>query len=466
MRSTGAQKWKYTYQRKSATKSAGTAGMARADAVRGVGIGHGHVYFAGDDNHVVALDIETGQEAWRTLVEDRDTFGCSMPGAPLVVGDVVVVGALGGEFAHRGHLSAYDGKTGQQRWWFNVIPGPGEKGNDTWPGDTWKYGGGAPWLTGSYDPELDLLYWGTSNASSDFYGEHRKGDNLYTNSIIALKPATGELVWHYQTVPHDVWDYDAAYEQILVDLPVNGRPRKLLIHPGKNGFMYVLDRTNGEFISAFKYVDTITWTSGLDAEGVPQNRREPSVSEASFICPGIYGSRSFNQATFDPKTGLLYNTGTEWCAEIKAASRQMVPGKAWGSGTVKLVPPPSGKVTSHLDAFEPLTGRRVWRVETKHPIQGALLSTGGELLFVGDPEGNFSALNARTGMKLWSFQTGSGHNGGPISYAVNGKQFIATPSGWGSHTTARLGEFFPELQGARQGATIYAFTLPEGGAGR
>jgi alcohol dehydrogenase (cytochrome c) len=363
--------------------------------------------------------------------------------------------------AHRGHQSAYDGQTGERRWWFNVIPGPGEKGNETWPGDTWKYGGGAPWLTGSYDPQLNLLYWGTSNASSDFNGEHRKGDNLYTDSIVALRPETGELVWHFQEVPHDVWDYDAAYETILVDLPVSGRPRKLLVHAGKNGFLYVLDRTNGEFINAFKYVDYVTWTSGLDVRGVPQNRLEPTGDKTSLICPSAYGGRSWNQASFNPQTGLLYNTAIEWCTEIRTRQQEMVVGKVWHGATFKFVPPPSGKVTSHLDAWDPITGRRVWRVDTPLPHLGALLTTAGDLLFTGDPEGNFTALDVRTGKTLWNFQTGSGHSGGPISYAVNGKQFVATPSGWGSHTASQLAEFFAELRGAREGATIYSFALPD-----
>jgi alcohol dehydrogenase (cytochrome c) len=464
---TGRQIWQYSYERKAPEKTPGKPAADGASArgavetVRGLGIGHGHVYFGTDDNYVVALDINSGKEVWRTHVEDREKFGCFLRAAPLVVEDMVVVGSRGGDNAHRGHISAYDGKTGKPRWWFNVIPGPGEKGNETWPGDSWMYGGGAPWMTGSYDPELKLIYWGTSNTSSDFYGGDRKGDNLYTNSIVALKPATGELAWYFQAIPHDVWDYDAVYEQILVDLPVGGRPRKLLIHPSKNGFVYVLDRTNGEFISAFKYADTITWTSGLDNKGVPQNRLEPKPNEATFICPNFFGSRSWNQATFSPKTGLLYNMGIEWCGEFRARKQPMTPGKPWLGGTIKLVPPPSGKVTSHLDAFDPITGKRVWRIETPHPLLAALLSTGGDLLFAGDPEGNFSALNARTGEKLWSFQTGSGHRGGPISYAVNGKQYIATPSGWGSTTAGRLGEFFPELQAARRGATIYAFALPE-----
>jgi alcohol dehydrogenase (cytochrome c) len=457
---TGRELWHYKYEQSAASKGSSKA-PPPVETNRGVGLGHGHVYLGTDDNFMVALDANTGKEVWRTNVEDREKFGCFIRAAPLVVNDLVVVGSRGGDNAHRGHISAYDGKTGKQRWWFNVIPGPGEKGNETWEGDSWMYGGGAPWMTGSYDPELDLIYWGTSNASSDFYGEHRKGDNLYTASIVALKAATGEIVWHFQPVPHDVWDYDAVYEQILVDLPVNGRPRKLLIHPSKNGFVYVLDRTNGEFINGFKYADMVTWTTGLDRRGVPQGRREPRIDEATLICPNFFGSRSWNQASFSPTTGLLYNIGIEWCGEFTARKQEMIPGKPWLGGTMKLVPPPSGKVTSHLDAYEPLTGRRVWRRDTKHPLLAALVSTAGNLLFFGDPEGNFSALNARTGETLWTFQTGSGHRGGPISYSVSGKQYVATPSGWGSTAGARLGEFFPELVGNRRGATIFAFKLPD-----
>jgi alcohol dehydrogenase (cytochrome c) len=450
---TGAQKWKYYY----GNKPGGPPATAR-----GLAIGQGHVYFGTGDNNLVALDIATGQEVWKTLVHDKSN-GCSMSAAPLVVNDVVIVGETGGDQAHRGHLSAYDAKTGQQRWWFNIIPGPGEKGHETWAGDSWMYGGGAPWLTGSYDPELDLVYWGTSNPSSDLYGEDRQGDNLYTNSVIALKPSTGELVWHRQTVPHDVWDYDSVYEQILVDLPVNGRPRKLMLHPDKSGFIHVLDRTNGAFVSAFKYVDNMNWTTGLDKNGIPQNRHEPEADKTTLICPGAMGGRSFNQATFSPKTGFLYNVGIEWCGDVKAHKQEMVIGKSWLAGDVKhrLPGDSDNKLLSHIDAYEPISGRRVWRVETKHPILGALLSTGGDLVFAGDPEGRFWAYDAKTGQKLWSFQTGSGHNGGPISYAVNGRQYIATPSGFGSYVAGTLALFFPELQGSRQGSTIYAFTLPD-----
>ena len=316
-------------------------------------------------------------------------------------------------------------------------------------------------MTGSYDPELDLIYWGTGNASSDFYGGHRTGANLYTNSIVALRAATGELEWHFQTIPHDVWDYDSVYEAMLVDLPVDGEPRKLLIHPDKNGYTYVLDRTDGEYLAGWKYADTLTWSSNLDAVGVPQGRLEPKLDYPTTICPNYFGSRSWNQATFSPVSGLLYNIGIEWCGEFIAREQQVEQGESWLGGSIKMLPSPSGEVLSHLDAFDPLSGERVWRHDTKHPLLAALLSTAGGLVFAGDPEGNFFALDDRMGEKLWSFPTGSGHRGGPISYAVDGKQYIATPSGWGSTLGARLALFFPELEGAWQGATVFAFTLPD-----
>jgi alcohol dehydrogenase (cytochrome c) len=460
--SNGRALWHYFYEPGQVGAQASATGRAAAPTNRGVGLGQGHVYFGTQDNFVVALDATNGKELWRTNVEDTNKYGCRITGAPLVVNDLVIVGSTGGDSAHRGHLVAFEGKTGKQVWRFNVVPGPGEKGHETWEGDSWMYGGGAPWLTGSYDPELNLIYWGTGNASSDFFGGKRKGDNLYTASIVALKPSTGEVAWHFQVVPHDVWDYDAAYECILVDLPVNGRPRKLLIHPSKSGYAFVLDRATGEFVAGWKYIDTLTWSSGLDSKGVPQERREPVPDLATLICPNWFGGRSFNQASFNPKTGLLYNIGVEWCGEFLAKDQAMVPGKSWTGGSIKIVPPPSGKATSHIDAFEPISGKRIWRYESKYPLLAALVSTGGELVFAGDPEGNFFALNARTGQRLWTFPTGSGHRGGPISYAVRGKQYVATPSGWGSFAAFSISALFPETKDFQAGSTLFAFALPDG----
>jgi alcohol dehydrogenase (cytochrome c) len=268
------------------------------------------------------------------------------------------------------------------------------------------------------------------------------------------------MIWHFQTVPHDVWDYDGAYECILVDLLVNGRPRKLLVQPGKSGYMFVLDRSNGAFVSGWKFVDTLTWSSGLDRNGVPQGRREPALDTPTNICPNHYGARSFNQATFNPRTGLIYNIGIEWCGEFTSRDQEMVAGRGWMAGSDKLLPPPSGQILSHLDAFEPISGTRVWRHQTKFPGMAALMSTAGDLVFTGDPEGNFYALDARTGQQLWSFPTGSGHRGGAVTYAVNGTQYVATPSGWGSSVGIGTANLFPELQSWQPGATVFAFKLP------
>ena len=406
--------------------------LQRAAVSRGLALGDGRVFLGTQDNFVVALNSADGSELWRTNVEDAEEFGCRITGAPLLVEGLVLVGSTGGDAAHRGHIVAFDVNTGQQRWRFDVIPSPGEKGHETWEGDSWKYGGGAAWMTGSYDPALDLIYWGTGKASSDFYGARRSGDNRYTSSIVALKRATGNLAWHFQVVPQDVWDYDAAYESILVDLAVNGQLRKLLIHPSKGGYTYVLDRTNGEFISGWKFVDNLTWSSGLDDKGVPQDRFEPVLNTPTVICPSWNGARSFNQATFSPQTGLLYNIGMEYCGEeFTARDEKMNPGRTWLWGAVRLVAPVLGSVISHVGVFDPIEGERVWRYEAKYPLLAALVSTAGNLVFSGDPEGNFFALDARTGRRLWSFQTGSDHRGGAVSYAVDGRQYVATPSGWG-----------------------------------
>ena len=234
---------------------------------RGVALGHGLVFMGTIDNSMVALDAKTGAEVWKVNIEDMQQCGCNITGAPLVVKDKVIVGVTGGDSDHRGYLNAFDAKTGKRAWRFWAIPGPGEKGHETWSGDSWKHGGGSTWMTGSYDPELNLVYWGVGNPAADFYGESRKGANLYTDSVVALDADTGALKWHYQEIPHDVWDWDAAYEIVLLDLPVKGVMRKLIVNPNKGGYTWVLDRTNGKFINAWPMADTINWIKGIDAEG-------------------------------------------------------------------------------------------------------------------------------------------------------------------------------------------------------
>lgn len=428
---------------------------------RGVAVGHGRVFMGTADNHLVALDQKTGRELWRVNLQDTRQCGCNITAAPLVVKDKVVVGGTGGDSAHRGYITAFDARTGRFAWRFYVIPGPGEKGHETWPGESWRFGGGAPWMTGSYDPELDLIYWGTGNASSDLYAGSRRGDNLYTASIVALEPATGKLRWHYQEVPQDVWDYDAAYECILADLPVRGRMRKLLLHASKTGYTFVLDRTNGEFLAAWPFAKHISWIAGIDEGGKLVGRREPVVGKQTLVCPGPAGAKSWNQAAFSPRTGWVYTPVMELCANLVARPQEPEIGKVFFGGMALPAPLPDGRMGyGYLAAFDAVTGRKQWTYDYPYYLLASILATAGDLVFTGDPEGSFFALDARTGAKLWSFATGGGHRGSSVSFAVGGRQFIATPSGWGSIVGANPEGIWPGVK-FRGGSTLFAFALPE-----
>ncbi len=449
---TGEVHWKYEY-------NPGEPGVYRRQN-RGVAVGHGLVFMGTIDNRLVAVDRETGNEVWRVTVQDPKQCGCNITGAPLLVKDKVVVGGTGGDLAHRGHLTAFDAKTGDFAWRFYVTPGPGEPGSETWSGDSWKYGGGAPWMTGSYDDELDLLYWGTGNAAPDLDGGARLGDNLYTASVVALDPDTGKLVWYYQEVPHDVWDYDAAFEVVLADLPVKGEMRKLLLHPTKSGYTWVLDRTNGEFVGAWPMVKT-DWISGITEDGKLVGRREPEPGKTLTVCPSVGGGKSWNQSAFSPLTNWIYIPVTRGCSDLFVRHIEPTPGKGytggfWARGSTQPV-----ENYSSLIAFDPLTGKKQWEYPYKYMLVASILSTKGNLLFTGDPEGFFFALNARTGKKLWKFQTGSGHRGSSITYEIDGRQYVATPTGWGSMVAAGRGRY-PELRELpSRGAALFVFALPE-----
>jgi alcohol dehydrogenase (cytochrome c) len=451
----GKELWHYFYQ------NPREVGIIYSPWNRGVAVGAGRVFMGTLDNSVVALDQKTGREIWKVNVEPMQQCGCNITGAPLIARDKVIVGVTGGDSAHRGYLTAFDVKTGRQAWRFWTIPGPGEKGHETWNGDSWKYGGGSTWMTGSFDPDLNLVYWGVGNPAADFYGGSREGTNLYTDSIVALDVNSGDLKWHYQEVPHDVWDWDAAYECVLFDLPVKGRTRKLLLNVNKGGYTFVVDRTNGEFVAAWPVAQNINWISGVDEKGNLIGRNEPKVGETTVICPSIGGGRSWNQGAFSPRTGWFYTTGIEWCEEVTAQKEDPKEGKEFFGGVFKLRQQTiKDKPGSHLDAYEPISGKKIWTYPSRYPLLASVLSTAGDLIFSGDPEGNFFALDARTGAKLWSFQTGSGHRGSPISYSVKGKQYIATPSGWGSAVAGLMSQIWPEAETFRGGSSLFVFALP------
>lgn len=466
---TGRLIWQYAY-------SASRAGIPGSEGNfvqnRGLAVSNGMVLFGTVDNHVVALDGKTGREAWKVAVDDPRQCGCNIGAAPLVVKDKVIVGGNNGDGAHRGYLTAFYVKTGRLAWRWYVVPGPGEKGHETWKGDSWKFGGGAPWLTGSFDPELNLVYWGTGNAGSDFYDRARvvvtdKGAtdksrdmNLYTASVVALDADTGKLRWHYQEVPDDVWDFDSSYESILIDREIKGRMRKLLVHMNKSGLTFVLDRATGEFLGVFSVPELQDWITGITEDGKLVGRREPEPGKKLNYCPSVGGAKSWNSMAYSPRTGFLYMPLNELCNNLTATSEEGKEGNPFMNGGFELTLPPNRTTYSHLDAWDPVTGKRMWSYPYKYVLLASVLATAGDLVFTGDPEGFFFALDARTGAKVWSFQTGAGNRGSPISYSVNGRQYVATPTGWqGTLIGGATSALFPG-QEWRMGSTLVVFALP------
>jgi alcohol dehydrogenase (cytochrome c) len=434
---------------------------------RGVAVGAGKVFLGTYDDYMIGLDQKTGREMWKVAVDDQRQCGCAITGAPLFVKDKVIVGSTGGDGAFRGYLTAFDAKTGHLAWRFYTVPGPGEKGHDTWKGDSWKYGGGATWMTGSFDPALNLVYWGTGNAASDLYsgdrftGKDDEGANLYTASVVALDADTGKVRWHYQEIPKDVWDYDSAYECVLMDRPVRGVMRKLLVHINKSGYAFVLDRTDGKFIGAWPMVENHNWNTGVTEDGKFLGRVEPVEDKSTFICPGPDGGKSWNQIAYSPKTGLIYSPGLEMCTDLVAREQEPAEGRGFIGGTWTHRDPKDGPARSHLDAFDPVTGKKVWTYPYKYALLASVLATAGDLVFSGDPEGYFFALDAKTGKKLWNYQTGAGHRGSSISYSLNGRQYIATPTGWGSIAGRAMAAVWPDAETFRGGSTVIVFALPE-----
>jgi alcohol dehydrogenase (cytochrome c) len=462
---TGRQLWQYTYS-PSRAALAGSEGTFVQN--RGLALSASMVLFGTVDNNLIALDSRTGAEEWRVAVDDPRQCGCNMGAAPLVAKDKVIVGGNNGDGAHRGYLTAFYVKTGRFAWRWYVVPGPGEKGHETWKGDSWKFGGGSPWLTGSYDPELNLVYWGTGNAGSDFNDRARtpgadktRDVNLYTASVVALDADTGKLRWHNQEVPDDVWDFDASYESILIDREVKGRLRKLLVHMNKSGLTFLLDRVTGELIGVFSTPELQTWISGITEDGKLVGRKEPEPGKPLNYCPSVAGAKSWNSMAWSPRTALLYAPINELCNTVTATSEEGREGASFMNGGFRLNLPPNRSTYSHLDAWDPITGKRIWSYPYKYVLLASVLATAGDLVFTGDPEGFFFALDARTGAKLWSFQTGAGNRGSPIAYSVHGRQYIATPSGWqGSLIGSATAALFPE-QEWHMGSTLVVFALPQ-----
>ena len=370
---------------------------------------------------LVALDAKTGTVLWKTVVADYKQ-GFSATVAPLVVKNMVLVGIAGAEFGTRDFLDAYDADTGERVWRFWTVPGPGEPGHETWGGDSWKRGGGSTWITGTYDPDLNLVYWGTGNPGPDMDGDVRPGDNLYTCAVIALDADTGKLEWHFQFTPHDVHDWDAIADPVLLDLTVQGKNTKALIQANRNGYFYALDRTNGKFLLARGYTK-ITWSDGIDPNGRPIliPGKDPT-EEGNIACPGLGGGHNWQATAYSPQTGLYYTPTTDGCHIYYKTTQGYLEGQWYQASTAAGVPaePNSGAVV----AIDPSTGETRWRYKMVSTPSGGLLATAGGLVFSGDQEGYFTALDARTGDVLWKFQTGGRVSAPPITYSFRGRQYI------------------------------------------
>jgi alcohol dehydrogenase (cytochrome c) len=408
------------------------------------------VYWVTLDAHLLALDAKTGKVLWDATVGDY-TNAEALTVAPLVVKGKVIVGISGAEYGVRGFIDAYDANTGERVWRFYTVPAKDEPGGETWEGDSWMTGGGSAWVTGSYDPELNLIYWGTGNPAPDWNGEVREGDNLYTDSIVALDADTGKLVWYFQNTPHDVWDWDGVSEPILVDLPINGKMTKALLQVNRNGFFYALDRTNGKFLFAKPYCQA-TWLEKMDENGRPTPKKEALTSEEGvWVCPGVPGGKNWPPTAYNPQTNLVYAPVIEECGKYTSSKVFYRKGLPYlGSGMTR--DETKDERWGHVTAIEASTGNIAWQYKTQYPMWAGMLTIAGGLVFSGDPEGNFFALDAKTGERLWSFQTGSGIHASPITYMLDGKQYIAIASGW---------EFEPKKTKIRDGDTLYVFGLFE-----
>ncbi len=403
-----------------------TIGFGRVN--RGLAI-LGDTLFVGTlDAHLIALDAHSGAVRWDSTVADSRS-GHSITAAPLAIDGKVITGIAGGEAGIRGFLDAYDARTGQRLWRTWTIPAPGEPGFKTWRGDAWITGGGPTWVTGSFDPETNTIYWGTGNPGPDWNGDPRPGDNLYTCSLLALDAATGAIKWHFQFTPHDVHDWDSTEIPMLIDAPWQGRDRKLVAMANRNGFFYVLDRLTGAFLHGTPYAKQ-TWAKGLDDAGRPVllPATEPT-SAGTLVFPSLQGATNWFSPSFDPLSQTVFVAVREVGSYYYKTDADYRPGTMFtGGGERMLAGDQARGLVRALDLF---TGKTKWEFVLKSPPWAGLLSTAGGLVFGGSEEGNFFALASATGAPVWQFQTGGSIEANPIAFSLDGKQYIAVAAGHG-----------------------------------
>jgi alcohol dehydrogenase (cytochrome c) len=451
---TGKQLWKNMIEYKRDVFAMACCGLLN----RGVAIYDGKVYRGTLDSHIIAYDAKTGKELWKTKVADY-TLGHAITSAPLVANGVLLTGIAGGEYGTRGFVDGYDLNTGKKLWRFNTTAYGDEKGADTWPGETALRGGAPTWLTGAYDPELDLVYWGTGNGGP-WNAEFRKGDNLYIASVIAIRPKTGELVWHYQFSPNDLYDYDATEVGMLVDMKIKGKDTKALVQANRNGFFYVLDRTNGKLIAANPYVK-VNWADKIDmATGRPVESaltKSIRAGGSEEIFPSVLGGKNWTPMAWNPANNLAYANTLNMSWPYEMAKPEYKQGEWYLGMNFKGVTMPKNEPHGHLRAIDPMTGKDKWsKPWPGQPSMAGTLVTAGGLVFTGAATGEIMAVDADTGKTLWEFQSGSGIIGLPVTWEHKGQQYVSIVSGgggvWALMGDARMAE-------TPAGGTLWTFSV-------
>ena len=438
---------------------------------RGVAYNDGKIFVGRLDAKVTALDAKTGKEVWTQTVVDY-TQGSVITSPPVVAKNVIITGFGGGEYGVRGALVALDQSTGKEVWRTYTVPVGNEKNADTWKGDTGKTGGGAAWNVGSYDPKLNLVYYGTSNPgpwtaivrgndSSDI----GKFTNLYTASVIAMNPDTGNIVWHYQFAPHDAWDYDGVNELVFADLPVDGKTTPVIMQANRNGFFYVIDRANGKLVSAKNFVPT-NWATGIDLKtGMPietaNNEKRPRLKKwAKDICPNLVGGKNWMPMSYNPNTGLVYIPTNNLCMDLEGVQEEYKRGQFFLGVNFDLDKPGPGGYLGGLKAWNPVTQKEAWFNKDDLPFNGGTMTTKTGLVFAGDINGMLRAMDAKSGKELWKFNAGSGISAAPVSYTLDGKQYVAVVSGRTQSMPAFFGKIGEKMVAASpEGGTLYVFSL-------
>ena len=397
---------------------------------RGVGVWRDRVYVETDNAHLLCLDARSGNLIWEVAYADwNKNYGATS--APLIVKDKVLVGTSGGDDGVRGFLAAYDALTGKLVWRFWTIPAPGEPGSESWPGELYLRGGGTTWMPGTYDPELNTVFWGTSNPAPDFEGSVRPGDDLYTDCVLALDPDTGKLKWFFQFTPHDVFDFDAAETSMLINTRYKGESRKLLVQANRNGYLYVLDRTNGKFLSAAPFAEKLNWAKGIDAQGRPIRAEVTPTPAGTRICPGFTGATNWFAPSYNESSHYVYFMALEECEMFfsRPQPQSFKEGETYYSTGAKRIPGEASQKV--LLAYNLDTNSLAWKYPQvgRGHSSGGTMTTAGGLVFFGDDSGSFEAVDAQSGKPLWHFNTGQDMSASPMSYAVAGKQYVAIAAG-------------------------------------